>query len=179
MTRIRIISYALILLAFFAWGALAWATSALSAAALASASNAVSAQQAQNQLSYQKRIAALALDTKTERDTLERAAGSDVVAIVNALENSDPSGKLGLKVNDAQQEGTGVTIPGGTLNEVSFLVEATGSFQALMREISALEHLPLPSLVEQVELGRLTGQGARWHLSAHVRLYTTAPISSS
>jgi len=71
------------------------------------------------------------------------------------------------------------------LRAVSFLVEAEGSFAALMRTAELFETLPLPSSVQNLELERALSLNesagktvALWRLTARISVFTSSEIPS-
>jgi hypothetical protein len=175
----QLAAYALLALALLAWGGMYAASSSVRASAAALSSDAASAQAQEDRLAYQKRLAALAEDTKTERAALEAFASRDLVSMVNELEATGKSLGLTVMVSDAQASGALHDLPGGgSLRTITFIVESQGTYASLMRLEELFENLPLASTVDTLELQALQNRQAPWHLTARIRVYTTAPISS-
>ncbi|HVU75302.1 MAG TPA: hypothetical protein VHD38_00465 [Candidatus Paceibacterota bacterium] len=147
--------------------------------AIALSASAANAQAQEDRIAYQKRLAALATDTQNQRAELEALVSPDVVSIVNELEAAGNPVHLSVTVNDAQTSGAAQDLPGGgSLHAVTFLVESQGSYASLMRLETLFENLPLASVVDGVEMQELQDQKTPWHLTARIRIYTTAQISS-
>lgn len=173
--------FAYILLAFastFAVG-IYFAASSVRDSAVALSATAANAQAQQDRIAYQKRISALASDTEEERARLESYVSLDIVSIVNLIEASGEPLRLPVTVNDAQALGAQQDLPGGdALHAVTFLVESQGSYASLSKLEALFENLPLASSVDSVEFQKLQDPKTPWHLTARIRVYTTAAISS-
>lgn len=172
--------WALLLLAIGAWVGIWFAASVIHSRALEAATTAQNTDQQAQRFAYQQRISALAADTQPQRAQLESLANHDIVSIVTTLENAGKALGVTVKVNNAQAVGSGEELPDGSvLRPIEFVLEARGSFTALMRALEVYEHLPLISSLTQVELGRTdTGSASSdWNLLMRVRVYTIADIS--
>jgi len=134
------------------------------------------------------RLHALARDTQNQRTQLDGLTHTDVIGIANTI---DSIGQIaGVKLNiggatpgPAAQKASAGSV--STLHAVSFVVEADGTFSSLMHAASLLETLPVLSSVESLEFAHAllsTGAGSAnssaWHLTARIRMLTTADISS-
>jgi hypothetical protein len=175
----QLVAYALLALALLAWGGIYVASSSVRASATALSSDVASTQAQEDRLAYQKRLAALAEDTQVERASLETLVSRDLVSIVNQLEATGKPLGLAVVVSDAQASGALQDLPGGgSLRTITFIVESQGTYASLMRLEGLFENLPLASTVDTLELQALQSQQTPWHLTARIRVYTTAPISS-
>ena len=166
-------------LAALLWGAVAYGAYETRRLATARASSALSAEARLDRDAHQRRLAALAEDTVSERDALDARTSLDVVAILTVLEKAGRDVGTDVQVNDAQAEGIVENLPtGDSLRALGFIVEALGSYASLMRLVSIYEHLPLISEVRHVEIERLNSESVGpWRATIRVRVYTTAPVS--
>lgn len=156
-----------------------FASSSVRQSAVALSATALNAQAQQDRLAYQKRISALAKDTQEERAAIESLVSFDIVSIVNKIEAAGKPLGLTVTVNDAQASGAQQDLANGdSLRAVTFLVQSEGSYASLMKLETLFENLPLASSVESVELQKLQDPKTPWHLTARIRVYTTAAISS-
>jgi len=181
MKRTIYLSYLLAAIALLAWALVIYAGFAIDSTALGEAQTIAAQQQQSDQAGYQDRIHSLAAQTTLQRLQLGTLTSTDVVTIVTLLETTGKS--VGAKVSTALPEGGSVTLPGGgVLQPIAFVVDASGSFSSLMHALALYETLPIPSQVEQVDLEYVTttpgASAGSWHLTAHVRVLTSADISS-
>ena len=180
MKRLSLLSYALLVLALCAWGAVIYAGYRIEAAASIRADAINVAQQQADQTAYVGRLHSLVGETALGRAQLESLMSSDVVAIVSGLESAGKN--VHAKVTTAAPEGTPTTLPGGgQLQAVGFAVNASGSFSDLMHALTVYEHLSLPSTVEGVDIEALdqtAAKAAPWNMTVHIRIITSAVISS-
>lgn len=127
------------------------------------------------------RLRTLAAETATERAEFERLLNVDVIGLATTIESAGAKAGVTVRISDALPEriANPDNVQGADLQSVGFIIEANGSFTALMRVVAAFERLALPSSIEQVELERLTGTSeGTWRLSARLRTFTTAAIRS-
>lgn len=133
-----------------------------------------SAQTQSDRAAYTQRLSSLVSDTQGDRAALEALVGMNIVSIVTLIEQVGTQTGITVKVNSAQPQGSSVALP---LSEIAFAVEADGSFAQVMRTVQALERLPVPSTIEQLEFMQNTGDSGKkgtWHLSALVGVFTTS-----
>ena len=176
-------SWASILAAMLAWGGVvsfAWTILEMQVARAALSGD---LDQAAAKQTVAARARALARETTEERVALERSARVDVLSAVNTIESVGVSAGVTVHVSDARTESSIAGNPGGlTLSAIGFVVTAEGTFTGLMRALLLLETLPLPTVIEEVELARPpideTSGNVPWHLNVRLRLLTTANISS-
>lgn len=169
------------MLAVLAWTGIWYLGNGILDAASARASTASSAQVQSDRAAYTQRIAALVADTRDDRATLENASEMHIVSIVTMIENIGTKTGITVKVNNAQSQGSAPELPGGgSLNAFALAIEADGSFAQIMRTVQALESLPLPSSIEQLEIslnGGDPGKSHGWHLNARVNVFTASTAS--
>ena len=128
------------------------------------------------------RTRALAQETAADRAALDAFTKVEVLSAVNLIESAGLPFGVHLHVRDAQPGSSAVKLPEGSLSTVGFIIEADGSFSALMRAAQILESLPIPTSIEQLDLGGVLGKkeatNDSWHLNARVRFFTSSNISS-
>lgn len=176
------VAYALLAVAVLAWTGILYEGSQLKSEAALRAEMAASVEQVSEKRAYAARLAALAADTKEERARLERIVEADVVAIANAIEAVGKRASVRAQVSDALPESGAVDLPGGgKIQPIAFIVQADGSFSALMRLAALYEHLSLPSQIEQLDIersGAADSKSSPWHMTIRIRVFTNAPVSS-
>lgn len=98
----------------------------------------------------------------------ERAALEGVVRIslLDAAETIEEAGRQAGALEVSIGEATPLTKTVHNLTTYTFVVNAEGSFVALMRTITLFEALPMPSTVEQFEI---TKTDKTWRLTARLR----------
>lgn len=124
------------------------------------------------------RMHALAVDTALARTRLDDLLDTDVISAVEMLEGAGKAAKVKIQLSDAQSD-TGVQ-SGSNVKAVGFVVSAEGSFASLMRLLTLLETLPLPSSLTRFDLEHTSGgsEANSWRLNSYIRVLTTADISS-
>lgn len=176
------ISYAALTLAIFAWTAVFYEGTQLTNEAADRAATAATVEQLAEKRAYAARLNALAADTKDERAQIERIVQTDVVTIANTIEAMGKSAGVSAQVSDALPENGGVDLPGGgKIQPIAFIVQASGSFQSLMRLASLYEHISLPSQVQQLDIEKSGGADPKapaWRMTIRIRVFTSATISS-
>jgi hypothetical protein len=175
---IQFIAYGLLAIALVTWGGVYIATSRIRESAVALSASASNAQAQADRIAYQKRLSAIASDTQEERAALDALIAPDIVSMVKEIESAGKPLHVTVTVNDAQASGAQDLPGGGSLRTVTFLVESQGSYASLMKLETLFENLPLASTVDALELQALQNQATPWHLTAHIRVYTTSAISS-
>ncbi|KKW19286.1 MAG: hypothetical protein UY63_C0017G0063 [Parcubacteria group bacterium GW2011_GWA2_51_10] len=129
---------------------------------------------------------ALARDTKDLRKQLDDMTRVDVLDAAGLIESVGDAAGVAIKINAASLEPVdGEESEDAELRAVSFLVEAEGSFAALMRTAELFETLPLPSSVQNLELERALSLNesagktvALWRLTARISVFTSSEIPS-
>lgn len=177
-SRIKYLSWAAFLAAICAWGLVGLCTWTIFAAKDARIfRNADSEQTALRQASA-LRTHALARDTKDVRAQLEAYAYLDVLSIVDTIESVKKDARVGIDIGQALSAGENAT---SLAHTVGFIVEARGSFSAITHAAALLQSLPIPSAVDQMQFERMqdaAGSPNLWRLTARMRVFTTADISS-
>ena len=127
------------------------------------------------------RTHALAVDTAQQSEALGKILAVDVVSIANMLEAAGKAAKVGVKLGNAVPENFSASDP-LPVQAVGFVVEAKGTFSALMHAARLFEKLPLPSTVTRLDFEHVPTQGGKgageWHMNAHIRVLTTSDIAS-
>jgi hypothetical protein len=118
--------------------------------------------------------AAVRLRTTIRESEAERAALEDVfgVSILEAAETIEATGKQAGASSVSIGSATPLPNSAKGLTNVSFVVNAHGSFAAMMRAVSLFETLPVPSIVEQFEI---TKRENAWDLTARLRTTIDTP----
>lgn len=168
------------LCAILAWTGIWYIGNDILNEASARAALASSAQVQSDRAAYTQRLSALVADTEKERATLEEISGMNIVSIVSLIEGIGKKTGVPVKVNSAQPQGASVALPNNaSLRDFSFITEADGSFAQIMSTVRALENLPVPSSVTQLEITRTNDaqNSGGWHLSARIEVYTTSSAS--
>lgn len=133
----------------------------------------------------QARIRSFADETKSKRAALAGQVTIDPIAATKIIESVGPAARVSLRVSDASAET--VPLPSGAaarpLKVVGFLVEATGSFSAIMKAARMLESLPLPTAIRQLDIAQVPAdqdtKGPRqWRLHMRIRLLTDSDLTS-
>lgn len=175
------LSWALLALSLIAFVGVGYFAKAVLAEAHVRAAMASDAGQAVARKSYNDRLRSIAVETEAERMRLDTLAGRDIVSIVDTVERAGEVAGIPLTVSSALSGGEGEELPGGSrLRPVIFVLDAEGSYTKILRTISLLENLPLPSLLDEVSITRSgqEGSGQQWRASVRLRVYTTTTISS-
>jgi hypothetical protein len=121
--------------------------------------------------------AAVRLRTLIRESEAERAMLEDVfnITILEAVETIEATGRSAgarsVTIGSATPLPASPTQKG--LTNVSIVVNAEGSFGALMRAVSLFEVMPVPSVVEHFEI---TKRDASWDLTARLRTTIATPI---
>lgn len=179
---------------FLAWGAVvaafaAWTMMILFAFSIRSQQEARFADATESETAAARestalRLHALVRDTKSAREQLDDLTRADFLSIADTIEGVGKVTGAKLKISgalpapgDREQSG------GTTLNETDFIVEAEGSFSALMHTAVLFENLPILSSMRSLEFQKtaVAGDGkkpAAWRLSARIRVLTAQNISS-
>lgn len=115
------------------------------------------------------RLRATIQDTEGERAALESVVKVPILAAVETIESvGRKAGATEVSIGNASPVDAGM--PEGVM-AVSMVVNARGSFGALIRTLSVFETLPMPSTLEQFELEHVDNA---WRLSARLRLVVAA-----
>jgi len=170
--------------ALLAWGFVGFFAWSLSHAEVARVAEEASVTQKTTQREAALRLHALVRDTKDARAALDSLAQTDVVSMVEALEAVGDATRAHIEIGQVL---AGNFLPGASpedtsVRAITVVVEAQGTFAMIVHTAALLYSLPVPSVVDQLQLDRLpkeadTSDGP-WWLVARVRVLTTAEISS-
>jgi hypothetical protein len=109
--------------------------------------------------------------TVAEREALEQLVAVSILRAVEVIEQAGAAaGASNVTIGEATPTGTSEG-----LSIITIVVNASGSFGALMRAVALYETLPIPATLEQFELVKLSEERS-WQLTARVRILT-APTS--
>lgn len=126
------------------------------------------------------RLHALLEQTTSQRALFDELVRVDILQAFDFIEDTGRIAGVALKVGNATSLPKKEGAPPGSLNEVAIVISADGSFQDLVHAEALLETLPFPSKVEEVEWDRTASgsasRGDTWHLTAKLRLLTSADI---
>lgn len=174
-------AWALFFAAIAAWAGILYIGYSLRSEAVVRAHSAKIEGEESEKVAYNQRVRALVADTKAEREKLDEALRLDVVSLINTLERVGTAIKIDAQVSDVSPERGAISLPDGlTLQPVTFVINAGGSYAEMMHLVSLYEHAPLPAEVHQIELEHLPGdaKAASWRVTLRIRVFTTTPISS-
>lgn len=181
MNRTIIISWVLLVAALAAAGGVVYAGIYIKNAAIARAAEASTSEQQSDRVVFSQHLRSLAAETQADREKLDALVHNDIVNVVDMLERTAQAANVKATVSGALPSGAAVQLPGGvSLQSIIFVVQAEGTFAALMHAAELYEHLPLPSSVEQIDLERDRSAGAKglWRIKMDIRLLTTSDVSS-
>lgn len=140
---------------------------------------------AQAREAAQARVRSLAAETEHKRAALAKYVVVDPIEATKMIESVGVAARVTLRVNDVSPET--IPLPPGSgarpLKAVGFLIEATGSFSAIMKAARLLETLPLPTAVRQLDIAQVPAdQNAKgpplWRLNMRIRLLTDSTLTS-
>ncbi len=159
-----IITWSLVLLTLVAWGGfgfLTWQLHAERTSYVQALSETVSKSARDEAMT---RLRATLQASAYERAALEKIVG---VSILNAVEVIEEAGRSAGATGVTIGEATPITGTAQKIGGVTIVVNATGSFTALMRTVSLFETLPIPATVEMFEVSK--GEST-WRLTARIRV---------
>lgn len=178
-----------VLAAFSAWAAVFMYAAWLSAQLDAQRSQYTDAQTVSEREAATARLHSLARDTQNLRMQLDIIARPDIVGIADTIDSLGKIAGVTVRIGEAIPEAapgkrTASSTP-PVLHGVGFVVEANGNFQSLMHAAALLAALPSLSSLQSLDLEHVpssaagrSGASGTWHLTARIRMLTTADISS-
>lgn len=169
MARSPLIAWGFLILALLAWGGFAYMVKSLGDARHAYADAVVIAQQESERGEMVQRLRAVVQSTQVERASLE---GSVSATILQAVQTIEAAGQAAGASNVTIGGANPVANPPKGLAVYSIAVTAQGSFASLMRTVALFETLPIPSTIEQFEIGK--GE-KNWNLTARLQVTIAAP----
>ena len=184
LRRHALIGYLALVVALMAWASVNLGAWRLITIAGEHAADEARVRQSAADATYAARLNALANDTRADRDTLNVLTKVDIVSIVDMLDSTGKSAGVDVQVSDVTPDTAhppSKTEP--LIQSVSFTLQAHGKFSALMRLLALLESLPLPSVMQGLDMSRDPSAQAgapsmQWHMHARIQVYTSADISS-
>lgn len=180
---ISYLSWPLLLIALVAWCAVVWFALTISTQEADRTSNVQSAQDSSAKKASAARIHGLAQDTAQERAQLANVLNVDVVSVVAMIRAVGKAAGVNAKLSDALPETAPATAPGApAIEAVGFVVQADGSFSALMHAAQLYETLPVPSSLQRLDIQAVpnltAGKTPTWHMSLYLRVLVNATNSS-
>jgi len=164
---IRLLAWPLLIVALLSWGGYWYATTMLSDARAAYASKLEESEQQKTREQSLTRVQSVIRDTEAERAAIERLISVSVVQAVDIVEAAgEAAGGKSVEIVSASP----ATAP-KELSGLSIVVTMEGTFPALMRAVSLFESLPIPSVVETVDIEKSEGM---WRLTARLKLFLAA-----
>lgn len=178
--HLQYIAWLTLLFAVLAWtgvGYVYWTLS--SASEIVSGDSALLEQSAKGEAEV--RILTLARDTRMSREALEQFADTDIVSIVEFIEQAGRDAGATVKISQvlagARPTSASPDVP--TTRPVSLILDAEGAFTPLIRFVSLLYALPLSSSVEYFNMEYETatpGRSAFWRLTTRLKVLTTSDL---
>ena len=176
------ISWVTLMLAIIAWSFIGFFSWSLSVAQAARVSGDTVAGQDAARRETELRLRVLARETEVLRAELEEDTRATPLSIVESIESvgkeSGVSLEIGQVLASAPVPSASPSAP--SVRTISVVVEATGSFTALMHTASLLSSIPLPSTINQLHFElpptSASNPSSLWHLTARVSVLTTAEI---
>ncbi len=175
--RLITVSWVLVAAAIALWCAVGYAGYMMISVADARASDMRAALTKANQEALNQRVKSLAASTEPERAQLEVMLKTDLVTIINTLEQAGKSAGVQAKVSDASLAGTQAIQNGDPIRAVIFSIQASGNYAQIMHAAQLYESLPLLSTVEQIEIERLQSESSKtavWNMLVRIRVFTTS-----
>ena len=124
------------------------------------------------------RAHALARETRLDRDALDVLVTNDVLQMIGVIERVGTDAGVRIEIGQSL-----AALPGTLeqpLNTVGFVVQADGSYAALLHAVELFHSLPYPSAVDQVqfEFAEDEGKAGVWKLSVRLRFFTISELPS-
>ncbi len=125
----------------------------------------------------QLRTQTLARATEDDRARLESIASQDAAHMIHIIEAAGTDAGVVTHVGQAM---SGAVSNSAVLHPASLIVEAEGPFPNVVRAAQLLGSLPVPSVVDSIELNRLdmltASKVPTWRLAVTVRFLTSSII---
>jgi hypothetical protein len=144
---------------------------------------AAEAAEANVQQGQAAQLRVLARETQQERSALEKISNIDVLSAVNLIESIGAS-STSVRVESAHAVKTTAKAGANQMNVVDLYARTEGSFSYVMNVIKALENIPLPAAIQQVDLSHSPIESNSklkndiWQLNIRLRFYTTSTLST-
>lgn len=108
------------------------------------------------------RLRSVVRDTEAERNALTSVISVPLLDVAEMIEAAgDDAGATNVSIGEA----TPVAKPPKNLSVYTFVLNANGSFMALMRTVILLESLPIPTNIERFEISK---SDKTWRLTARI-----------
>lgn len=167
----RLITWGMLLVSFSLWGIFGFMVWNLYGERRAHAEASVTASQEATRGESASRLRAAVQSTEAERASLDSLLNISILRAVEILETTArQSGATEASVGEASPTPPAATDPQGLMS-VAIVINASGSFTALMRALSLYETLAVPSVLEQFEIEKVD---KTWRSTARVRVYLSS-----
>lgn len=177
LTTLSLIAFVVALAAWVGlWFLFSDVSARLSARAEALSSAGVQSEQQQKSVELKAIIA----DTAQARTQLDAAVSTDVVGIAGDITAAGTAAGVQTTIGSATVVSSADLPAQADVNELTFVVQATGSFQQVWRAAQLFQTLPLPSSVSELDFEQLPsdGKASQWQLTATINVLTSAQVSS-
>ncbi|HUO50437.1 MAG TPA: hypothetical protein VMU25_02645 [Candidatus Paceibacterota bacterium] len=174
------VAFSVLAMSFLAWGSVFLLVYDIGGRIAVHASKMAAQEAASAQDATNLKMHSLVSDTLAQRTALSDLVSTDVVGIAAQIQNAGKAADTTTTIGAA----TPVPIQGNTagIHAIEFLVQSNGTFPQIMKAAQLFETLPLPSSVQELDYEQIPPSGTQkvgsWQLSARIRVYTTADISS-
>lgn len=135
-----------------------------------------SARSLEDRRASASKLQSLVRETTDSRARLDSIANVDVASMVDTIDAVGKDAGVYIQIGQASPDATKDSV----VHSVTFQLTAEGSFVSIQRVAALLQTLPIPASLEQFQFN-LADAGTPlgvWHMSARIRLLTTANISS-
>ena len=124
------------------------------------------------------RVHSLARETSLDRGALDILVTNDVLQMISVIERVGVDSGVEIEIGQSL-----AALPGTIeqpLNTVGFVVQADGTYTALVHAVELFHSLPQPSVVDQVQLefAEDEGKAGVWKLSVRPRCFTISELPS-
>ncbi|HWP61069.1 MAG TPA: hypothetical protein VN495_00490 [Candidatus Paceibacterota bacterium] len=111
---------------------------------------------------------------------LQTYLGSDALAIAGMITKAGRDAGVALSLSNAAPDTTAAAAHSGNpaVSAITVTISGSGSFTALMHAAMLLENLPIPSALQNFDIGKTGDAGSPWRLDAGMRALTSQTISS-
>lgn len=174
------LAFGVLAISFLAWGSV-WLLTYDISGRIAAHTATLAAQETQGvRDSANLKMHSLARDTLAERIALSGLVNTDVVGIAAQIQAAGKSAGTATVIGAATPVAIGDNSAG--VHAIEFIVQSNGTFAQVMKAARLFSTLPLPSSLQDLDLEQTPAEGAQktgpWQLSARIRVYTSADISS-
>lgn len=141
-------------------------------------------QDAERKEAMAVRLHSIIQDTATERAQLASVLGVDVVSVIDMIEAAGKAAGVKIAISNAQPENVSFpqVVGGPQIIATGFVVEAQGTFKALMHTAELLETLPVPATIGHLDLELKSSDGKEalypWSMNTRIRVLTTSDIGT-